>query len=215
MTATRPFDPTDRTRVRHSKYGLWDVYEQEERASSVRQMLVQPFTNVRALLQNLRYVYALLDILRAVSGPAITYCASIFLTRVILPTISLWIGGQLLVVLQAAQNGSNFDIGWFAVVVGFDSVSSSFTSYVRGYGYALERQCRQQLRTFFVKHLMHGAFIDYLCREDPFLNKYNLQHALDWIYRLPQIPSLSGNCSPQKVQTVHGVLLTDSCTSSL
>jgi len=179
MTATRPFDPTDSTRVRHSKYGLWDVYEQEERATSMRQRLVQPLKHVHALLQNLRYVYALLDILRAVPGSAITYCASKFLIRVILPTISLWIGGQLLVVLQAAQSGSNFDIGWFAVVVGFDSVSSTLTGYVRGYGYALEQQCGQQLRTFFVKHLMHGAFIDYPRPEHHFLNEDNLQHAFD------------------------------------
>ncbi|KAH9891331.1 P-loop containing nucleoside triphosphate hydrolase protein [Cubamyces lactineus] len=104
------FDPHDRARVKHSRYGVWDVYE-EKSSFAAAVPGGSTFEKYAEVVQCMPYVWrAIKDIF---SIPACSILLIIFfvmeLTRALVPALALWYQGQLLDIMQTAIDTRTVD----------------------------------------------------------------------------------------------------------
>ncbi|KAH7105219.1 P-loop containing nucleoside triphosphate hydrolase protein [Auriculariales sp. MPI-PUGE-AT-0066] len=165
----REFDINDTARIHHFKYGTWDVYE-ELKASEGPALFTSVSNSVghlTAIWSNLPYIYSLLDLLQALPGPTIGYFTMMLVDRTLIPTITLWTAGQLLIILERARTTGQFDPIFFVITVLFNNLSGMLAVYIKGYTHAFKLQCSNRLQVFFVQHAIHACVrLDYLTFSD-------------------------------------------------
>jgi len=163
------FDVTDAARIRHTKFGLWDVYEDSGRPSravwpspkSLRHSLHRTREQARALTRNLHYVWMLIDLLRAVPTSALAYLFIHFVIRVALPPLEMFFAGRVVGMLEHVRTSDVRNPGWFGLVFFFNTFSGMAAHYLRGYKFLLQQKCIQCIQKFFLLHMMDGTHFNH------------------------------------------------------
>ncbi|KAI0363046.1 P-loop containing nucleoside triphosphate hydrolase protein [Pilatotrama ljubarskyi] len=105
------FDPNDSKRVKHTRLGVWDLYEEKPQAKALSIPGASILENQAEILKSLPYVSRMIkDVL---SIPTCKLLLSIFfaleLAKASLPALALWYQGQLLGIMQVAIDTRKVD----------------------------------------------------------------------------------------------------------
>nr|GAT45585.1 ABC transporter related protein [Mycena chlorophos] len=106
------FNPEDTTQVRHSKIGVWDLYEQvESRARFVPSSLLPSLESYHSVQGSLPYVWRMLHEIAAIRGCLwlLAGYLAITLTLAVIPAIELYFAGLLLEIVQKALQHREID----------------------------------------------------------------------------------------------------------
>ncbi|KAF5355839.1 hypothetical protein D9756_004318 [Leucocoprinus leucothites] len=111
MLSTRKgtFDPEDKSRVKHSRIGVWDLYEEvTPRLGLVGWPTFQPLLDV---IENLPYIWRMLVDVTSIRECNILLVAYLCIELILslLPALSLWYSGQLLHIVQTAVEHRTVD----------------------------------------------------------------------------------------------------------
>ncbi|KAF8665110.1 hypothetical protein AX16_000577 [Volvariella volvacea WC 439] len=104
------FDPSDSVNVKHTRLGVWDLYEEvHHRANFITSSI--SFEPCLQLLNNMSYVWRMLGDIGSIRGAwwlLVGYLAT-ELTASLIPALYLWYSGQLLQIVQTAVEKRTID----------------------------------------------------------------------------------------------------------
>lgn len=150
------FDPNDRVRTSHTRWGLWDLYQQIPNQTWASLPGVKGFLRARQALHNGKYIGALLRlVLQQPSVPA-AYLCLLLMVDVILPALGLWLSAQLLGVLTATM-ATRPEQQWLFFIAVSKVASNMLTTVLRGYSMRVEKVLQVRLKRHFIRHLTVGA----------------------------------------------------------
>ncbi|KAI0791831.1 P-loop containing nucleoside triphosphate hydrolase protein [Abortiporus biennis] len=104
------FNPEDEKRVKHTRLGVWDLYE--ERNSTFERIpgstRIEKFLEIK---QNLPYVWQMLKDISSIKSCwlLLFYYAVVVFIRASIPAVNLWFKGQLLTIVQVAVETRTVD----------------------------------------------------------------------------------------------------------
>ncbi|EJF56118.1 P-loop containing nucleoside triphosphate hydrolase protein [Dichomitus squalens LYAD-421 SS1] len=173
--STRPgtFDPNDTTRVKHTRIGVWDLYEQINPAlahvpgSSYAE---KAFAAYECLPYLLRMIHDILSI-RSCWWLLTAYTLA-EVGQALLPAASLWYSGQLINILQTAIDTRTVDASLlFHICVG--RVACSIARRLLNHALpSLRGPLARRLRARYSIHLFHArARLDLPTFEDPLVQR--------------------------------------------
>ncbi|KAF8876487.1 P-loop containing nucleoside triphosphate hydrolase protein [Infundibulicybe gibba] len=151
------FDPSDPVNVKHSRIGVWDLYE-ETQPELARVPGASYFENYFEMRNSLPFVWRMLkDIgsIRSCWSLLAMYLASEFVASLI-PAVSLWYSGQLLKIVQTAVDERTVDKRLlFEVAIG-RLVSSIIGRLLRYSKRRLTIPLNVRIKQFYSVHMFHA-----------------------------------------------------------
>jgi hypothetical protein len=177
MMTTRPgkFDPEDARRVKHSRIGVWDLYEERQTNSNLLRIpgssIVETFAQ---MIQNTPYVMRMLKDVLGIRR--VQMLLPIFLimevSNSLIPAVSLWYSGQLLRLVSTAIERHTMDptvlthaaVGHLAC-----KVVSRLLQYARSF---VVFPVDMSIKQLYAGHIFHStARLDLPTMEDPAVQK--------------------------------------------
>ncbi|OCH85359.1 P-loop containing nucleoside triphosphate hydrolase protein [Obba rivulosa] len=167
---TCAFNPGDHSRVKHTKVGVWDLYEDIPRkldhvpgASSIEKIL--------EMKQDLPYLWRMLADIASIKSCWFllgTYTFLCFLIDAILPAVSLWFSGQMLIIVQTVVDTRAVDKSLLLRIVAGTMCCSVSQSLLSFWSHKINVPLEQRLNQHFDQHLFRArARLDLPTYEDP------------------------------------------------
>ncbi|KAF9448852.1 P-loop containing nucleoside triphosphate hydrolase protein [Macrolepiota fuliginosa MF-IS2] len=162
------FDTEDRTRVQHSRIGVWDLYEEiTPRLGFVGWPTLQPLFDI---VENIPYVWRMtVDVfsIRECNLLLLSYLV-IELVASLLPALSLWYSGQLLHIVQTAVEHRAVDKSLLFQVATGRFLCSLVTRILRYTKQRLAVPLNVRIKQHYSVHMFHAmARLDLPTFDDP------------------------------------------------
>lgn len=183
-------DPQDARRVRHTRIGVWDLYEERQTSSSLLRMPGSSIVETCAqMIQNTPYVVRMLKDVFSIRRVQILL--PIFLVMYVLdsiiPAVSLWYSGQLLHLIPTAIERHTID-STVLIHAAVGHLTCKFASRLLQYGRRLiVLPMDRSMEQFYAGHIFHStARLDLPTMEDPAVQKQldsvmpNWSHSVAW-----------------------------------
>jgi hypothetical protein len=178
-------DPQDARRVKHSRIGVWDLYEERQTNSNLLRIPGSSIETFAQMIQNTPYVMRMLkDVL---SIRRVQMLLPIFLimevSNSLIPAVSLWYSGQLLRLVSTAIERHTMDstvlthaaVGHLAC-----KVVSRLLRYARDF---IDFPMDMSMKQLSAGHIFHStARLDLPTMEDPAVQKQLYSTMSTWRY---------------------------------
>ncbi|OCH83861.1 P-loop containing nucleoside triphosphate hydrolase protein [Obba rivulosa] len=169
----RSFDPEDRVRVKHTKVGVWDLYEElpcqfdhVPGASRVERIL--------EIKQNLPYLWRMMKEFVSIENCGFLLCITLSMQLLIglIPAITLWYSGQMLAIINTAISTRTVDKGLLLRI----SLGDLFYRTLSRFLYACLGRIRPILERRIKRHFDQRLFcvrsqLDLPTSEDPIVQR--------------------------------------------
>ncbi|KAF9229816.1 P-loop containing nucleoside triphosphate hydrolase protein, partial [Gyrodon lividus] len=162
------FDPEDVNRIKHTRIGVWDLYE--ERQSDLRIPGASRIETASQMIQGLPYVWRMLKDICSIRR-CFMLMSLYFLVEVaasLIPAISLWYSGQLLHLVETAVEQRTVDKDVLLQVAAGRvacAVAERLLQYSRS---RISLPLNMAIKQFYSSHIFHAmARLDVPTSEDP------------------------------------------------
>ncbi|KAJ3574984.1 hypothetical protein NP233_g1402 [Leucocoprinus birnbaumii] len=162
------FDPEDKSRVKHSRIGVWDLYEEiTPRLSLVGWPTLQPLFDI---IENLPYVWRMLVDVTSIRECNLLLVAYLFVELILalLPALSLWYSGQLLHIVSTAVEHRTVDKSLLFRVATGRFLCSLMTRVLRYTKQRIAVPLNARIKQYYSVHMYHAmARLDLPTFDDP------------------------------------------------
>ncbi|KAJ7051170.1 P-loop containing nucleoside triphosphate hydrolase protein [Mycena amicta] len=146
------FNPDDGSKVRHTKIGVWDLYEEiEPKASFVPSSILPTLESYHSMKGSLPYVWRMLKEIASIPSCLWLLAGYLLITLIlaVIPAIELWYSGLLLKIVQDAVERRSIDRNILFKVAGSRlgcSMAARFLSYGAN---RLHRPLNERIRQYY------------------------------------------------------------------
>ncbi|KZT68754.1 P-loop containing nucleoside triphosphate hydrolase protein [Daedalea quercina L-15889] len=166
----RTFDPEDSKRVKHTRIGVWDLYEEKQPIFGWDIPGTSTLEYYLEITRSLPYVWQMLKDMSSIQNCWIfaTLYVIVGLALSVIPAASLWYSGQLLTIIQTAIDTRTVDKD-FLVRISAGRTGCAVLGRLLGHAKAsLAYPLSNRLKQHYTMHLFHArARLDLPTFEDP------------------------------------------------
>ncbi|EMD41302.1 hypothetical protein CERSUDRAFT_109898 [Gelatoporia subvermispora B] len=163
------FDPEDRSRVKHTKVGVWDLYEEIPRelehvpgASRIEQIL--------EIKQNSPYLWRMMKDIASIRSCWFLLCtyALVHFILSLLPAVNLWFSGQMLTIVQTAVETRTVDRQLLLRIAAGRIGTMTLQRFLRLCSSRAQVPLERRLKQHFTQHIFRArARLDLPTFDDP------------------------------------------------
>ncbi|KAF8554561.1 P-loop containing nucleoside triphosphate hydrolase protein [Imleria badia] len=166
------FDPNDATRIKHTRIGVWDLYE--EKHSDIPIPGASRLETASQMLRSFPYIWRMLKDICSVRRCLVLmflYLA-VEVAAALIPAVSLWYSGQLLLLVETAVEKRTVDTNVLLHVAAGRVVCTIVERLLQYSKYHISHPLNMTIKRFYSTHIFHAmARLDVPTFEDPAIQR--------------------------------------------